>query len=213
MNSLSSLHKPSWTRTPLNMMLFLLLISAAWTLAFASESEPMVSLPGSVGPETPELLAAATPARPDMWLHLRIYLNIRNKEAARKMSDDLHNASSPMYRKWITPKQFDELFGPLPASYDAIASWLKSQGFSVTAVRRDRRDVEFTGTVAQADHAFRVQIMSLKDGKHYGILSDPKIPARFQGAILGVMGLDNLSQISPAAAVGAQTGSHALVNH
>ncbi len=105
----------------------------------------MVSLPGGVAQHAPELLAAAIPARADMLLHLRIYLNLRDKEGARKMSDDLHDASSPIYRKWINPKKFDEMFGPLQASYDAIASWLKSQGFSVSATRRDRWDVEFTG--------------------------------------------------------------------
>lgn len=136
-----------------------------------------------------------------MLLHLRIYLNLRDKEGARKMGDDLHDASSPIYHKWINPKKFDELFGPLPASYDAISSWLKSQGFSVNAVRRDRRDVEFTGTVAQAEKAFHVRIMSTRDGKQYGILSDPMIPTRFQGVILGVMGLDNLGVVSPASTV------------
>ena len=71
----------------------------------------------------------------------------------------------------------------------------------MTAIRPNRRDVEFTGTVAQADQAFQVQIMSMSDGKHYGILSDPMIPTRFQGVILGVMGLDNLGGVSPASTV------------
>jgi subtilase family serine protease len=176
-------------------------------LALSAESEPMVSLPGGVAPHASELLAAATPAHADMPIRLRIYLDLRNKEAARKMSDDLHNASSPIYHKWINPQKFDELFGPLPASYDAIAAWLKSQGFSVNAIRRDRRDVEFTGTVAQADQAFHVQIMSMRDGKQYGILSDPMISARFQGVILGVVGLDNLNSARGAATVTTPNGN------
>ena len=40
------------------------------------------------------------------------------------------------------------MFALFSASSNAIASWLTSQGFSVTAVRRNRRDVEFAGTVA-----------------------------------------------------------------
>lgn len=117
----------------------------------------MVSLSGIGPPLSLELPTITTPARADMVLHLRIYLDIRNKEAARKLTEDQHNASSPNYRKWLKPGQFDEMFGPLQTSYDAIAAWLNSQGFTVNAIRRDRRDIEFTGTVAQADQAFRVQ--------------------------------------------------------
>ncbi|MGA7619787.1 protease pro-enzyme activation domain-containing protein [Candidatus Binatus sp.] len=186
-------------------MFFLLMIvysPCAWpALALAADSEPMVSLPGGVPPQASQLLAAATPAPAGMPLRLRIYLNLSNPQAARQMIEDLQNPSSPNYHKWLKTGQFDQMFGPLQASYDAIASWLTSQGFSVTAVRHDRRDIEFTGTVAQADQAFQVQIMSMSDGKHYGILSDPMIPTRFQGVILGVMGLDNLGGVSPASTV------------
>ena len=205
MKRTSSRPRLSATRTSLNIMFFLLMIvysPCAWpALALAADSEPMVSLPGGVPPQASQLLAAATPAPAGMPLRLRIYLNLSNPQAARQMIEDLQNPSSPIYHKWLTPKQFDQMFGPLQASYDAIASWLVSQGFSVTAVRRDRRDVEFTGTVAQADQAFQVQIMIMKDGKHYGILSDPMIPTRFQGVILGVMGLDNLNAASPASTI------------
>lgn len=193
------------TRTSLNIMFFLLMIvysPCAWpALALAADSEPMASLPGGVPPQASQLLAAATPAPAGMLLRLRIYLNLSNTQAARQMTDDLQNPSSPNYHKWLKTGQFNQMFGPLQASYDAIASWLTSQGFTVTAIRPDRRDVEFSGTVAQADQAFQVQIMSMSDGKHYGILSDPMIPTRFQGVILGVMGLDNLSAVSPASTI------------
>jgi subtilase family serine protease len=180
-SSPSSSGRSSLVRTSLSIILFLVMIAFApctrSLLALSAESEPMVLLPGGVPPQAPELLAAATPAKADELLHLRIYLDIRNKQGARKISQDLHDSSSAIYHRWINPKKFDEMFGPLQASYDQIASWLKSQGFSVNDIRHDRRDVEFTGTVAQADQAFHVQIMGLSDGKHYAIFSDPMIPA------------------------------------
>jgi subtilase family serine protease len=166
-------------------------------LALAAENEPMVPLSGMSRPQSLELPATTTPAPPEMVLQLRILLDIRNKEAARKLGEDQHNASSPNYRKWLKTGQFDEMVGPLQSSYDAIAAWLTSQGFTVTAVRRDRRDVEFTGTVAQADQAFQVQIMNTSDGQHYIATSLPMIPARFQGVIFGILGLNNLLTTSP----------------
>jgi len=157
----------------------------------------MVSL-ASLGPQqASQLPPTSAPAQPDMVLHLSILLDIRNKQAAKQMTDDLQNPSSPIYHQWLNPQKFDEMFGPLQANYDAIAAWLTSQGFSVTAVRRDRRDIEFTGTVAQADQAFRVQIMNMSDGQHYLATSVPMIPARFQGVIFGILGLDNLATTKP----------------
>ena len=63
--------------------MFLLLIivytpSARSPLALAAESEPMVSLPGGVPPQAPQLLAAAVPAPADMLLRLRIILELRS---------------------------------------------------------------------------------------------------------------------------------------
>ena len=157
----------------------------------------MVSLhPGGV-PQGSWPAGLVVPAPADTVLALRIYLAIRNRAEAEKMSKDLHDGASPMYHKWLGKQKWNELFAPLPASYDAITSWLKSQGFTVNAIRHDRYDVEFTGTVAQADQAFHVQIKSMRDGKHYGILSDPMIPTRFQSVISDVIGFDNLGDVAP----------------
>jgi pro-kumamolisin-like protein len=193
----------SLVRILLSIMFTVLVVSAPFVRpkrALSAENEPMVPL-SRIGPPQ-SLPATTTPARADMVLNLRIYLDIRNKEAARKLTEDQQNASSPSYRKWLKTGQFDEMFGPLQTSYDAIAAWLTSQGFTVTAVRRDRRDIEFTGTVAQADGAFQVQIMNMSDGQHYRATSVPMIPARFQGVILGVIGLDNLLTTGPQTSIG-----------
>src|SRR5271168_3079194 len=83
------------------------------TQALSAENEPMVPLSGKGPPQSLELPATTTPARADMVLQLRIYLDIRNKEAARKLAEDQHDASSPNYHKWLKTGQFDEMFGPL----------------------------------------------------------------------------------------------------
>jgi len=190
-------------------MFFLLMtayaLCAQSPLALAAEGEPMVSLHGGV-PQGEAPVGLVVPAPAGTVLHLRIFLGIRNKAEAEKMSKDLHDVSSPMYHKWLGKQKWNELFAPLPSDYEAIASWLKSQGFTVNAIRHDRYDVEFTGTVAQADEAFRVQIMSMRDGKHYGILPDPMIPTRFQSVISDVIGFDNLGDVGPAAKLGGQIG-------
>ncbi len=205
MKSISSPRSASTDWILSNLMFFSLMIGyascARSSFALAADTEPMVSLAGGVPPQAPTLLAGADPASAGNLLQMRIYLELRDKAAARQMNEDLHNSASSNYHKWLNPQKFDEMFGPLQTTYDEISAWLQSQGFSVTAIRRDRRDIEFSGTVAQADQAFHVQILGMRDGKHYGITSDPMIPTRFQGLILGVMGLDNLSAVSPASTI------------
>jgi hypothetical protein len=70
-------------------MFIVLVVASAPCLRAArllsAESEPMVPLSGMAAPQSLELPAAATPARADMVLQLRIYLDIRNKESAWKM--------------------------------------------------------------------------------------------------------------------------------
>ena len=113
MKSTSSRPRLSATRTSLNIMFFLLMISCtAWPLALAADSEPMVSLPGGVPPQASQLLAAATPAPAGMLLRLRIYLNLSNTQAARQMTDDLQNPSSPNYHKWLKTGQFNRNVRP-----------------------------------------------------------------------------------------------------
>lgn len=123
MNGASLSRGPSTARTSLNIVSVLLMIAlmTTWSgLALSAESEPMVSLPGGVPPQAAELLAGATPAKADMLLHIRIYLQLRDKQAAEKMNEDLYNGASPNYHKWLNPQKFDEMlahFKPATTPY------------------------------------------------------------------------------------------------
>ncbi len=58
--------------------------------------------------------------------------------------------------------------------------------------------LKFSGTVAQAEHAFSTRIMRFGDGSTYANVEDPSIPARFDGVISAVLGLDNMMRAVPA---------------
>jgi subtilase family serine protease len=118
---------------------------------------------------------------------------------------ELHDPSSPNYQRWVTPEEFGERFGPAPEDIEAIARWLMSHGFVVEEVAKGRAWVNFSGTVADVERAFRTQIHDYYiDGRLYHAnVQDPSIPRALADVVAGVVSLHNFprtmmhSKISP----------------
>ena len=77
-----------------------------------------------------------------------------------------------------------------------MRGWLVAKGVKVGAINTATRVIQFTGTAAQAEHAFQVAIASY-GGVTFGNPTDPIIPARFAGVIGHIHGLDNMSARAP----------------
>jgi subtilase family serine protease len=168
-------------------------------LAFAAMLLPLTAL--AAGPQTiliagnhspaVEKLVAAQTVSSHQILTMRIDLNPSHRDALERLLAAQQDPSSPSYHRWLEPGEFDRRFAPDPAARAAITRWLKEQGFEV-AEAPNGRAINFTGTVAQAQRAFSVAIYSADDGKHYGNLADPAVPAQFASTIAFIDGLDNL---------------------
>ncbi len=76
----------------------------------------------------------------------------------------------------------------------AVTSWLRSHGFVIELVRGRHSAIRFSGTVAQVEEAFRVEIHTyLVNGKtYYGNTINPSIPRRLSRLVLRVNALDDL---------------------
>ena len=100
---------------------------------------------------------------------------------------------SPNYRKWLTPGQFADRFGAPASEIDEIADWLRSQGFTVESTARSRGWIVFSGVAGQAETAFHTEIHQYESGGrlHFGPAAPPAIPARFDGRIESIRGLDD----------------------
>lgn len=124
-------------------------------------------------------------------LNMDATLSLRNTSALEQLLRDQQNPSSPRYHHWLTPEQFTAQFGPTQQDADTVAQWLSSQGFHVTAISLTGRYVRFTGSVADAEHAFGTDIMAFGNGSAYSNITDPMIPAQFAGVVVGIRGLSN----------------------
>jgi uncharacterized repeat protein (TIGR03803 family) len=74
-----------------------------------------------------------------------------------------------------------------------VTSWLRSHGLAIEPVRRRHSAIRFSGTVAQVEEAFRVEIHTyLVNGKtYYANTTNPSIPRRLSQLVLRVNALDN----------------------
>jgi subtilase family serine protease len=139
-------------------------------------------------------LVGATAMPADRTLELQIVLKVRNKDAFDKLPDEQNDPDSPYYHRQISREEIARDFGPSASDYQAVESWLTSQGLQVVAVDDSflSRSIRCTGTVAQIESAFRVQLTQSGDGQSFANTTEPQIPETLVALIGYIGGLSNL---------------------
>ena len=172
----------------------LALVLIAPILITTSADAQNVAIPGNHLPEATALTARAAASRP---LDLRIILALHDQAALDRLLAAQHDPASPQFHHWLTPDEFNARFAPRQADFEAVVSWLKSEGITISTADRAGRYIAFTLPAAEAERLFSVTIAASADGKSYANLTDPSIPARFAGVIAHVDGLNNLRRAHP----------------
>jgi subtilase family serine protease len=190
---------------------------AAVASAAAALALGVAGMPGRADAAVRHTLAGSVPswataanrvsATPDSQsVTFRVYLPWRNAAAAEALATSVSTPGSADYGKFLTPAQFRTRFAPSTADSAQVASWLKSQGFSVAGTPANRKYVEATGTAAQAAAAFNTSFAEYRVEGHTvrSNTSPLSVPAA-AGNVQGVIGLDesqtlvHRDQITPPA--------------
>jgi subtilase family serine protease len=122
----------------------------------------------------------------------RVYLNNRGGDAAAQFALAAATPGNAQYHTFLTPAQYRAQFSPTKADAGAVATWLKSQGFSVNATGPDNNKyVEATGTLAQASTAFGTSFAMYRTEGHTvrGNSASLHVPANLT-QVQAVVGLD-----------------------
>ena len=139
------------------MLITALLLLFISPFTHAQPANPRVTLSDSASAYTSKSqLLANTPV--NQTISLAIGLNLRNTANLASYLREITDPHSPLYRHYLNPASFAALYGPLPQSEAAISAFLRSQGFKITATYPNHLIIDAVGTVAQAQHAFQVQI-------------------------------------------------------
>lgn len=133
-------------------------------------------------------------AAPDLPMSRMLLVLTRSSQQEAALQDLLqkqHEEGSPEYHQWLTPDEFGLRFGPADSDLQAVTTWLESNGMRVARVYRGRNIIEFSGTVAQVQHAFHTEIHRYVVGgeEHLANASDPEIPAALTPVVAGIASL------------------------
>jgi subtilase family serine protease len=136
---------------------------------------------------------------PNQQLNLSIGLQLRNSSNLDSLLSAIYNPQSPQYQQYLTPDQFNQLFAPTSDQVQQVVSFLQGQGLTVTSVAPNNLLIDATGSVAQVQRAFNVQINNYKLGNHtfYANTSSPSVPTSISQLITSIGGLDNSVQYHP----------------
>ena len=173
--------------------LFLLFVSP---FTHAQPANPRVTLADSVSAYTSKSqLLANTPA--SQPVSLAIGLNLRNTANLASYLREITDPHSPLYRHYLSQTSFAALYGPLPQSEAAISAFLRSQGFKITGTYSNHLIIDAVGSVAQAQHAFQVQINNYRSPAgqlFFAYTNPPSLPVQLAPLVAAVSGLDNAVQ-------------------
>lgn len=91
----------------------------------------------------------------------------------------------------LSGAELREKYFPLPADYDAVAAWLKGEGFAVDAIGDAHLAVFAHGAVSQVQSSFETTmgLITAKGADHAVARTAPSLPASIARRVLGVSGL------------------------
>jgi subtilase family serine protease len=91
-------------------------------------------------------------------LHIGFTLPPRNQDALVKLAHDVQDPARADFRRYLTPKQFNERFAPTEADYQAVVRFAETHSLTVTHLVPGRTMVEAEGIVADLEKAFHVTL-------------------------------------------------------
>ena len=91
-------------------------------------------------------------------LNLAITLPLRNQTELNSFLERLYDPTSAEFHQFLSVDQFTEAYGPSIDDYNAVVSFAKANGFTVTDTPANRLLVDISGSVAAINKAFHVKM-------------------------------------------------------
>lgn len=117
-----------------------------------------------------------------------IYLRLRDLPGATKLASDVSTPGSPSYRHFVAPQQWIDRFSPNQQRYDALVTWLKRGGFTITGTPDSRLFVVFRGPADKVNKLFGTSLRTydLAGKRLVAPSSAPQVPADLADVVSGM---------------------------
>jgi subtilase family serine protease len=178
--------------------------------ASAKPLPPRVTLSGSIAPAQARSHPDGTVAASSSF-GFDLVLSLRNAAGAQAFVKAVSNPGSAQFHHYLSDAQWSSRFGPTKAEVSKAEAWLRSAGFSVTSVPKDRLYVAAQGTANGVEHAFGVQLGYYKvNGKRVRLAKgNLSIPSSLAGTISGVAGVNEDVATTGLSQAATQAATHA----
>jgi len=128
-------------------------------------------------------------------MQLDLVLPLRDPAGLNAFLSDIYDPTSFSYRRFLTPQEFTERFGPSESDYDALVAFAKASGFEVVGGSRDGMELQVKGPVSAVESAFHVNMVTYRhpseDRTFYAPDREPTTSLPFP--LWHISGLDNFS--------------------
>ena len=184
-----------------------LLTSVLCTVAQAQDAPVAAERPGSNGASAalpghvPQALVRAkryargpAPEKSTEPITLTVVLRRSDPPGFKAYLRRLYDPASADYRRFLTPRQLSDRFGPSKKTYAALRSYFQDLGFRVVEGSGNRMTLTLRGTRAQVRAALSVEISDYALGarRFYSNDRDPELPAGLASKVQAISGLSSL---------------------
>jgi len=134
-----------------------------------------------------------------------LLLTLRNAAGAQALVKAVSDPGSAEFHHYLTDAAWVSRYAPTTASIAKARSWLRSEGFSIGALPKDRLFVPASGSAAQVEKAFGVTLGYYKVNGHTVRLANGalSIPASLAGVVSGAVGVNQYVATTSLTAAGA----------
>jgi kumamolisin len=177
----------------------LFLLALSLTLA-AVPAQAARGRKSSVSPRLREAVDAGRAPRAERH-EIVVGLDLRDRDGLEAFLADVQDPGSPRYHRFLTQEEFAARFAPAPEDEQAVVDHLRAAGLRITHRTPNRLLVGAEGSVAALERAFGVEIhhVLLGGNPHFASVDEPSFPAQIADQVVGVIGLDDLSERTPRA--------------
>jgi subtilase family serine protease len=132
-------------------------------------------------------------------LRFDMVLPLRDRTGLQSFLRQQYDPSSSFFHQFLTPQEFTARFGPSQEDWNALVAFAKANGFEIISGTRDARDLRLSGTVANIEKAFHVNMGVYQDPNEdrtfFAVDREPTVDLPFQ--LWHITGLDNDSKPHP----------------
>jgi hypothetical protein len=183
----------------LTMATFVPSVAASASPKSAAPSRSFVKI--QAAPRVPDGTRATGSLPSSARVNATVVLQPRDEAGLTDFIAGVTNSHSALYHQYLAPGAFAGRFGATPATIAAVKAELAAEGLHVTSVASDGLLVNFSGSAATVESAFRTGIESYRlstGATGRGTTSAVQVPATIARSVAGVVGLDDLVQSQPA---------------